>query len=272
MSDWEADEGEHWATNAERYTRMLAGFGDIVSSAASFALGERVLDVGCGNGDVVLAAARAVGATGSVHGVDLSPAMLTVAAGRAAAEGLDNVAFSAADAATFQPDPAAFDVVVSRFGIMFFDDPVAAFTHIRSLMAPGGRLAFVCWQDLLANDWMIVPGAAVAEVLPLPVGDDPTAPGPFAFADADRITRILTAAGFTMPAAETVTSKLWMGDNATEAVEFLRTTGLGRAVFADAEPALVQEATNRAVAALVPYESPSGVELGGAAWLVTAST
>ncbi|CAN5212098.1 hypothetical protein BH20ACT3_BH20ACT3_12440 [soil metagenome] len=150
MSDWEASEGEHWATNADRYTRMLAGFGDIVSTAAAYAPGERVLDVGRGNGDLTLRAARAVGESGSVHGVDLSPAMLSVASGRAADAGLGNVTFDAADAAAFQPDSAGFDVVVSRFGMMFFDDPTAAFAHTRSLMAPGGRLAFVCWQDLMA--------------------------------------------------------------------------------------------------------------------------
>ena len=271
MSDWEASEGQHWATNADRYTRMLADFGDIVATAAAYAPGERVLDVGCGNGDLTLAAARAVGESGSVHGVDLSPAMLSVSASRAADAGLRNVSFAAADAATFQPDPAGFDAVVSRFGVMFFDDPTTAFAHIRSLMAPGGRLAFVCWQDLFANDWMIVPGAAVAEVLPLPVGDDPTAPGPFAFADADRIAGILAAAGFTDPDPSPVTAMLWMGDNAAEAAHFLRTTGLGRAVFADATPELEGEAVARATASLLPYESPEGVRLGGAAWLVTAS-
>lgn len=144
MSEWESSEGEHWATNAERYTRMLGGFGNIVTAAASYRPGERVLDVGCGNGDLTLAAARAIDGSGSVHGVDLSPAMLAVAAGRAAEEGLDNVSFEAADASTFQPEAAGFDVVVSRFGVMFFDDPTAALAHIRSLMAPGGRLAFVC--------------------------------------------------------------------------------------------------------------------------------
>jgi SAM-dependent methyltransferase len=114
-------------------------------------------------------------------------------------DGLDNVSFDAADAGAFVPEVAGFDVVVSRFGVMFFDDPTAAFTHIRSLMAPGGRLAFVCWQDLFVNDWTIVPGAAVAEVLPLPTGDDPTAPGAFAFADAERTTSILVDAGFHKP-------------------------------------------------------------------------
>ena len=270
MSEWEATEGEHWAANADRYTRMLAGFGDIISTAAAFAPGERVLDVGCGNGDLTLAAARAVGPSGSVHGIDLSPAMLAVAAGRATDEGLGNVSFGAGDAGSFVPEVAGFDVVVSRFGVMFFDDPTAAFSHIRSLMTPGGRLAFACWQDLFANEWMIVPGAAVAEVLPLPVGDDPTAPGAFAFADAGRVTGILTAAGFTNPSTSPATAELWMGDNAAEAAHFMRTTGLGRAVFADAPPDLAAEAVARATAALVPYESPSGVLIRGAVWLVTA--
>jgi hypothetical protein len=162
-------------------------------------------------------------------------------------------------------------VVVSRFGVMFFDDPTSAFVHLRSLMAPGGRLAFVCWQDLLANDWMIVPGAAVAEVLPLPVGGDPAAPGAFAFADPHRITGILDVAGFTNPSASPATAELWMGPTASEAADFLRTTGLGRAVFADAPSDLAAEAGARATAALRPYESPAGVRIGGSAWLVTAS-
>jgi ubiquinone/menaquinone biosynthesis C-methylase UbiE len=170
MSDWEANEGEHCATNADRYTRMLAGYADIVADAAAFALGERVLDVGCGCGDLSLTAGRAVGAPGAVTGVDLSPAMLAVAATRADDAGLGHVESVASDAAAYSPDPAGFDVVVSRFGVMFFDDPIAAFTHLHALMAPGGRLAFVSWQDLFANDWMMMPGAAVAEVLPLPVG------------------------------------------------------------------------------------------------------
>jgi SAM-dependent methyltransferase len=197
--------------------------------------------------------------------------MLAVAAGRAKDEGLAHVSFEAADAASFVPDVVGFDVVVSRFGVMFFDDPTAAFAHIRSLMAPSGRLAFVCWQDLFANDWMIVPGAAVAEVLPLPVGDDQTAPGAFAFADADRITGILRAAGFTDPSAAPATAELWMGDNAVDAAHFMRTTGLGRAVFEGAPPDLEEEAVARATAALMPYESASGVLIGGAAWLVTAT-
>jgi hypothetical protein len=106
----------------------------------------------------------------------------------------------------------------------------------------------------------------------LPIGDDPTLPGPFAFADPDRVTTLLTSAGFSHPTVTAASARLWMGDNAADAAAFLRTTGLGRAVLADAEPDLVDEAMRRAQAALEPYESATGVELDGSTWLVTAST
>lgn len=271
MSEWEAEEGEHWATNAERYTKVLAGYGEIITDAAGFSAGDRVLDVGCGNGDISIMAGHAVGSAGAVQGVDLSPAMLEVAASRATAEGLDNVRFARADAAAFQPNPAGFDVLVSRFGVMFFPDPTGAFTHLRSLMTPGGRLVFACWQDLFANDWMIIPGAAIAEVLPLPGGADPDAPGPFAFANAGRLRDILDTAGYQNVEIETSKAPMWMGTDAAETVDFLRSTGMGRALFSDAPPELVTKATRRAEEALAPFEGPDGVQLSGSAWLVTAT-
>jgi SAM-dependent methyltransferase len=271
MSDWAGSEGEHWATNADRYTRVLANFGDLLVEAAAFAPGERVLEIGCGNGDTAIAAGRAVGGQGSVLGVDLSEDMLGVARARVAAAGLTNATFVAADATTFAPEEAGFDVAVSRFGVMFFDDPEAAFTNIRSLLAPGGRLVFVCWQSLFVNDWLFVPAAAVAEVLPLPVPADPNAPGPFAFADSDRVTGILAAAGFQEPTLEPIAAKVWVGDSPEEAAAYLRTTGMGRVLFADAAPELIDQALAKAAAAVAPHAGPDGIELDGAAWLVTAT-
>ncbi|MBL8777637.1 MAG: class I SAM-dependent methyltransferase [Acidimicrobiales bacterium] len=272
MSDWAGSEGEHWAAHADRYTRVLARFGALLVEAAGFAPGQRVIEIGCGNGDTAVAAGRAVGEEGSVLGVDLSEDMLGVARARVAAAGLTNTTFVAADATTFAPDPAGFDLAVSRFGVMFFDDPVAAFTNIRGLLAPGGRLVFACWQSLLVNDWLLVPAAAVAEVLPLPVPADPNAPGPFAFADAERVAGILSAAGFDGPAVEPIVAKVWVGDSPEEAADYLRTTGMGRAIFAEAPPELIDEALARAAAAVAPHAGPAGIELDGAAWLVTATT
>lgn len=271
MSDWAGSEGEHWAVNADRYTRVLANFGALLVEAAGFAPGQRVLEIGCGNGDTAVVAGRAVGEDGSVLGVDLSEDMLAVARARVAAAGLTNTTFVAADATTFAPDPAGFDLAVSRFGVMFFDDPEAAFANIRSLLAPGGRLVFVCWQSLFVNDWLFVPAAAVAEVLPLPVPADLNAPGPFAFADADRVRGILAAAGFQDPALEPCSAKVWVGDSPEEAAAYLRTTGMGRAIFADAEPAVIDEALARAAEAVAPHAGPNGIELDGAAWVVSAT-
>lgn len=272
MSDWAGAEGEHWATNADRYTRVLANFGTLLVQAAAFASGERVVEIGCGNGDTAVAAGRAVGPEGSVVGVDLSEDMLGVARARVADAGLSNVTFVAADATTFAPEPAGFDLVVSRFGVMFFDDPVAAFANTRRLLTPGGRLVFLCWQSLFVNDWLFVPAAAVAEVLPLPVPADPNAPGPFAFADAERVTGILTAAGFRDPALEPCAAKVWVGDTPESAAASLRTTGMGRAIFADAAPEVIEDALARAAAALAAHAGPGGIELDGAAWLVTATS
>jgi SAM-dependent methyltransferase len=270
MSEWEASEGEHWAANAERYTRMLAAFGDLLLDAAALETGERVFDIGCGCGDVSLAGAKVVTSSGTVLGVDLSPAMLGVARRRAEEAGLTQTTFVQADASKFRAD-AAMDAALSRFGVMFFDDPVTAFANIRASLRPGGRLVFVCWRTLLDNDWMMVPGAVVAEVLPLPAGGEPTAPGPFALADIDRTTGLLSDAGFRDPAGVAVTGNVWLGRDAPDAAAFLRTSGLGRAVFEGADPALVERAVGRVTEVLADHQLAGGVELGGAAWVVTAT-
>jgi SAM-dependent methyltransferase len=270
MSEWEAGEGEHWAANAEHYTRMLGTFGDELLDAAALRPGELVLDIGCGCGDVSLAAAKAVTGTGTVLGVDLSPAMLGVARHRAEEAGLTQATFVQGDASRFRTDDA-MDAALSRFGVMFFDDPVAAFANIRASLRPGGRLVFVCWRTLFDNEWMMVPGAVVAEVLPLPAGGEPNAPGPFALADIDRTTGLLSDAGFRDPAGVSVAGNVWLGRDATEAAAFLRTSGLGRAVFEGADPALVEKAVGRVTEVLADHQLAGGVELGGAAWVVTAT-
>jgi SAM-dependent methyltransferase len=270
VSDWDGEEGAHWALEAERYSRMLAPFGDRLVGAAGLSPGEAVLDVGCGCGDVSLAAARALGASGRVTGVDLSAAMLDVARARAEREGVHQASFLQADAARHRAAQPA-DVVLSRFGVMFFDDPTAAFTNLRANLRRGGRLQFLCWQELFANEWMIVPGAAVTEVLPLPAGGETGAAGPFALADAGHIQAVLEAAGFHGVGIDGVEAPMWMGDDADDAVAFLQVTGMGRALFSDAEPEAVREALQRATDALTPHVGAEGVVLQGAAWLVAAT-
>jgi len=180
------------------------------------------------------------------------------------------VTFQQGDAQVHTFPPYAFDVALSRFGVMFFDDPVAAFTNIGRALRAGGRLAFLCWQDALRNEYIAVPlGAALAHV-PVPDVGGTDAPGPFSLADPGRIDEVLTRAGFEQVATAPLEAQMRLGEDADDAVEFLAGTGLARTLLDSVEPAVAQRALDAVRDALRPYERPDGVHLGGAAWLVTA--
>jgi SAM-dependent methyltransferase len=157
---WNTGEGiNHWIANHARYDRMHAPFTTLILGAADPQPGDRLLDVGCGCGGTTLAAARLI-APGQATGLDLSGPMLAQARADADAAGLANVVFEQGDAQVHELEPAGFDAVISRFGVMFFEDPVAAFANIRSATRSGGRLVFVCWQPLAANQWLLLPQRA----------------------------------------------------------------------------------------------------------------
>ncbi|HLG01741.1 MAG TPA: methyltransferase domain-containing protein, partial [Acidimicrobiia bacterium] len=181
---WDGPGGEHWVAEAYRYSRMTGPLGEVLVEAADPQPGERVLDVGCGMGATTLAAAERVLPGGSALGVDLSGPMLAVARERANRGGLTHVAFEQADAQVRPFDPGSFDLAISRFGVMFFDDPNAAFANLGRALRSGGRLEFVCWQGLFDNEWLAVPVAAALQHVPVPEMGEPGAPGPFSLADA----------------------------------------------------------------------------------------
>jgi SAM-dependent methyltransferase len=201
--------------------------------------------------------------------------MLARARADAEAAGLSNVAFKQGDAQVHPLGPARFDTVISRFGIMFFADPVAAFANIRSATRPAGRLVFVCWQPLAANQWLLVPGAALAEYVPPPVGfGSGDGPGMFAFADPDRVRAVLAAAGWR---DITITSEhrsilVGGGGGVDDAVAFLRTGSMGRMMLAGADAGTADRALAAVRTALVPHTDDDGVHLGAAVWLVQAAT
>ena len=187
---------ERWATLWPKRERLTDAVSAFVLDAAALVPGERVLDVGCGGGKTALAAALAVGAEGAVVGADISTPLTELATRRAAEAGAANVTFRVLDMQTDAVGGEPFDVALSQFGVMFFDEPITAFANIRAHLRPGGRFAFACWQAGERNPWFFAP--AIAEFLPPPPAPAPgKAPtGPFALADAERTSGILRSAGF----------------------------------------------------------------------------
>jgi SAM-dependent methyltransferase len=197
--------------------------------------------------------------------------MLARARDLAVAEGLTNVVFEQGDAQVRALVPASFDVAISRFGVMFFADPVAAFRNVGRGLRPGGRLAFVCWQDLSRNEWLLVPVAAAVEHVPMPDLGPPGAPGPFSLAEADHIEDVLGSAGFEPVVVTALDGQIRLGDDADDAVAFLRGTGMARVLLDQADQATATRALDAVTEALRAHEALGGLYLNGAAWLVAAS-
>jgi SAM-dependent methyltransferase len=265
---WNGRPAGVWVEEAERFDTMLAPFGNRLLREAALQPGERVLDVGCGNGAVSLEAARTVGPGGRVTGLDLSAPMLGVARRRAEEQGVD-VDFVQRDAQTSSFDQS-FDAVVSRFGVMFFDDPKGAFANLAKAARPGGRLCFVCWQEMFANEWIAVPAMAIVAHVGIPDLPEPGAPGPFALADAQRTRGLLESAGWSEVTVEDHEDGMRIGRDPEDVVAFMLSDEMGRRLVEGKDPETVQAGTEAALEALRPYAAPEGVVLRGASWLVTA--
>jgi len=267
---WNAEAGESWARLQDRLDRQLQPLGRRVMAALGLASAERVIDIGCGCGQTSLELAQAVGPRGSVLGIDVSAPMLAVARGRAPPPGSAPVRFIEADAQVFDFQQAVADAVFSRFGVMFFADPIAAFANIRAALRPGGRLAFVCWRDVALNPFMTLPFAAAAPFLPEPPAPaDPLAPGPFAFADGERLRAILAGAGFADIALIPHDQAIGPG-NLEETTQVALNIGpLGRALRET--PGRTQAVREAVRAALAPHVTADGVLLASASWIVTAA-
>ena len=263
---WNAATGPTWAALQEPLDRQLAPLGHAAMAALAPRAGEQILDIGSGSGETSLELAAAVAPGGAVTGVDISQPMLEVA--RRRAEGLAGVRFVEADAQTHPFAPAGFDAAFSRFGVMFFADPPAAFGNIRRALKPGGRLAFVCWQAPSQNPVMVLPMMAAAPHLPPAAPPDPDAPGPFAFADPERVRGILTEAGFGDIQIIPHNEKVGGGDLDTVVDLALKVGPLGRMLREnpDAHDAVIG-AVRKALAA---HDGPDGVKLDSATWIVTA--
>lgn len=266
---WNATAGETWASMQDLLDHQFQPISARVLQALAAAEGERVLDVGCGCGATTLAIAQAVGGGGRVLGADISRPMLAVARARIAQAGLRQAEAMEADAQAHAFEPGAFDAAFSRFGVMFFAQPQAAFANIRRAIRPGGRLAFVCWRPLIENPWMLVPAVAALQRLgEAPPAADPLAPGPFAFADPDRVRGILDGAGFADVSLTPFDQPI--GPPSLEAgVALAMKVGPLGAVLRE-QPDKAPMVVDAIREALAPYVTPDGVRLPSATWIVQA--
>ena len=265
---WNAIAGETWSRFNALLDRQIEPLGREAMRALGPQPGERIIDIGCGCGQTTMALAEQVGASGVVVGADVSRPMLAVARARPLPAGARQPQFREADAQSDGLGEAAFDAAFSRFGVMFFADPVAAFANIRASLTAQGRLAFVCWRPYAENPWMRIPMEAAEPLLGQPPPVDPTAPGPFAFADADRVRAILDQAGFADVAIAAFDAAIG-GSSIDETVSMTFRVGpLGRALAENRDriPA-VAEAVRRAV---TPYDTAGGVFMPSAVWIVQA--
>jgi SAM-dependent methyltransferase len=267
---WDGEAGLHWVAEAERYDALNGRFGERVVEALDPQPGERVLDVGCGNGALSVAIAERVGPGGTVLGIDLSGPMLEVARRRAGEQSRDNAHFERGDAQVDPLPEASFDAVTSRFGVMFFDDAVAAFANLARATKPDGRVAFCCWQDVMLNEWLMVPATAALEHVPFPDLGQPGAPGPFTFADADRLRGVLDGAGWTGVEVADTHEPMWLGSSVEDVVKFMRGTDLAATLLDGVPEETAAKAWSAMEGAVGARMGPDGLVLSGRAWIVTA--
>ena len=261
---------EFWVREADRWDGTSGRFGDAMLEAADLEAGQRVLDVGCGAGSTTVEAARRVAPNGAALGVDISRPALALARERAAA-GLEAVDFIEADAQVHSFEPGAFDAVISRFGTMFFGDPVAAFANLRHALRRGGRLAVVAWQGPFESEWTAVAvKVAIAHFGRPPDLGAPGGPGPFAFADGDRFRSVVTEGGFRDVTLDAIARPMLMGSDVEDVVGMVAATPQSKGLFAGQPEAKVEAALAGLREAFAPYARPEGVVMNGTAWLLTA--
>ena len=263
---WDGATGDIWTDNADLFDAGVARYLKPFLDAAGIEPTTHVLDVGCGNGLTTREAARLASA-GSATGVDLSARMLDQARRRAAADGLANVSFVQADVQIADLGEARYDRVISRNGVMFFGDPVAAFANLARALKPGGRMVLLVWQPMSENPWFTAfrEAVAVGRELPMP---PPDGPGPFALGDPDRVRALLTAAGFGESDLVGIREPMYYGPDVARAERYVQAVLGG--LLTELDDAARAEAEAGLRATLEEHLGPEGVTFPSAMWIVTA--
>lgn len=262
---WDGDAGAFWAQEADHFEQSAAAYDDALFGAADITAVARVLDVGCGTGATTRKAAQ-LATDGRVLGVDLSARMLEVARERAAARGVTNVEFLQADAQVHPFEPT-HDRLISRTGVMFFGDRMAAFANLASALEPNARVSLIVWRSFPENEWMREISGALLPERPAS-GPPPDAPSPFALADRASTNSLLESAGFRDVGFQALEHPMVFGKDADDAHTFVM--GLSGWMLADLDKPARQAASDRLHAMMAAHQTPQGVQLESAAWLITA--
>lgn len=267
---WNGPGGKRWADRQAAQDVLLQPVADILIDRAKPKSGERILDVGCGSGATSIAFARKVGASGHVFGVDVSGPMLERA--RASAPKELPLEFALADATVYPFAPQSFDLLASRFGVMFFADPALSFSNLRKALKPSGRLAFACWREPRHNPFFMLSLQAAYKHVPRLPQQGPEDPGPFSFASEQRVKRILDAAGFAGVAMEPCALALdtAIGGGIDAAVRSTLDIGPTSRALQDQPSEIRAAAANSIREALMPYVKGDTVPLPAAIWIITA--
>jgi SAM-dependent methyltransferase len=268
---WSGAGGETWLKGAARTEAALAPLGECAIAAAKVRPGERIIDIGCGTGPTTLALARAAAPDGRVLGCDISPVLTDEASRRALAAGVTNLRFASGDASTYPFESGAADLLFSRFGVMFFGDPAAAFRHLNGALKPEGRLVFLVWRPFKENGWAFVPFAAAGPLLPQMPRPAPDEPGPFSFGDPARPRALLTQAGFTDITIDRIDATVSLSRGGLdEAVDQAVELGPLRRLLADVTDDVRARAVDAVRAALAKHLTHEGISLPAACWLIRA--
>ncbi len=268
IANWDGPMGEVWAASEARTDKGLIPVSNALFRLADVEPGEVVLDVGCGGGATTAQLAMDVGSTGRVVGLDVSKTLLALAEKRL--DGTAQAEFLHADAATVAFPKPMFDLLFSRFGVMFFGDPVAAFTNLHRGMKPEGRLAFACWRAAADNLWVNLPLRAAMTVVPPFPRATGYEPGPFAFGDDAYVARTLTAAGFTAPKFQQLDFTMNFAGLGLDAARAVCGVGPLARILRDQPDEIKTQALAAVAEAIAPYAVGDQIQLPASVWLVTA--
>jgi ubiquinone/menaquinone biosynthesis C-methylase UbiE len=262
---WNGPAGRAWVEMQETIDLVLKPFEDLLVDAVSIRSGVRMLDIGCGTGATTLAVARRLGGNGSCVGLDLSEPMINLARVRAEREG-SPATFIHADAQTYPFEPMSFDMIVSRFGVMFFDDPVRAFSGLRRAAADDADLRFIAWRSAAENPFMTTAERAAAPLLPDMPARRSDGPGQFAFADQHRVKTILKESGWSAIAIRPIDVTCTLPEK--ELVRYFTRLGPVGQFLQEADERSRTEILESVRAAFDPYVQGSEVRFTGACWMV----